>query len=216
MFYEQNRTDGDRFVNKYPKRIRYGNRTSNLLPAVTDDSAWMFEVVFDYGEHDLEDPKPDDGGVWTYRQDLFSTFRATFEIRTYRLCCRVLTFHRFQDELKKSVTLVRSIEFVYNQTKSISFLTAVIQSGYVRSSANNPSYGTPYITKSLPSTEFEYTAALTPDEVVKLAVRVVDRESVENLPAGVDGVKSRWVDLTGEGLFNVLIEIAGTWFYKRN
>ena len=52
-------------ANRYLKRIRYGNRTP-LLDARTDGPAawpqaqlasagWMFEVVFDYGEHDADD-----------------------------------------------------------------------------------------------------------------------------------------------------------------
>jgi len=214
---EQNRTDTDRSANKYLKRIRYGNRTpGSPLPAVTDDSAWMFEVVFDYGEHDLEDPKPDDSGQWKCRQDPFSTYRATFEIRTYRLCQRVLTFHRIPEELGEPVTLVRSTGFVYNEAPNLTFLSAVNQSGHVRPSANNPSQGSPYITKSLPPTEFEYTAIPTPDELSKLTVREVESASLENLPTGVDGNTQRWVDLNGEGLPSVLIEAAGTWFYKQN
>jgi hypothetical protein len=45
------------FRNRYPKRIKYGNRTSQLLDSFgLQDEAWMFEVVFDYGDHDEETP----------------------------------------------------------------------------------------------------------------------------------------------------------------
>ena len=58
-----------------------------------DNAGWMFEVVFDYGEHEADAPKPDDAGPWTYRGDHFSSYRAGFEVRTTRLCQRVLMFH---------------------------------------------------------------------------------------------------------------------------
>ena len=104
--HERNRSDTTRQVQRYLKRVRYGNRTpffpnympdqpSSPLPA---DSDWMFEVVFDYGEHDVNAPKPDDAGQWTCRADPFSSYRAGFEVRTYRLCQRVLMFHHFPGE----------------------------------------------------------------------------------------------------------------------
>ncbi len=63
---KRNRGDADdarRTANRYLKRIRYGNRTPLLVDEAPahisdtqdqlDDADWMFEVVFDYGEHDL-------------------------------------------------------------------------------------------------------------------------------------------------------------------
>lgn len=55
-------------------------------------------VVFDYGEHDLDDPKPNDAGLWESRPAPFSSYRAGFEVRTYRLCQPVLMFHHFLKE----------------------------------------------------------------------------------------------------------------------
>ena len=57
----------------------------------------MFEVVFDYGEHDAANPKPDDSGKWFCRHDPFSQYRSGFEVRTYRLCQRILTFHHLPE-----------------------------------------------------------------------------------------------------------------------
>ena len=72
MAHERNRgarDDPRRKVNRYLKRIRYGNRTplldaSGQRPRFLTDTqiasaGWMFEVVFDYGEHDLADPRAD-------------------------------------------------------------------------------------------------------------------------------------------------------------
>ena len=87
----------------------------------------MFEVVFDYGEgHYSENPAehqgnvfaqalidPPTGSFWPVRKDPFSTYRAGFEIRTYRLCQRVLMFHHFPAELENKDYLVHSTEFTY-------------------------------------------------------------------------------------------------------
>ena len=51
---------------------------------------------------------------WTARVDPFSSYRAGFEVRTYRLCQRVLMFHHFPDELGTPDYLVRSTDFTYS------------------------------------------------------------------------------------------------------
>ena len=78
-------------------------RTSRAMPRMNrphrSRADWMFEVVFDYGEHNRRlaerrtTPDP-----WPVRNDPFSSYRAGFEVRTYRLCQRVLMFHHFADE----------------------------------------------------------------------------------------------------------------------
>lgn len=82
--HEANRTDNSRTANRYLKRIHYGNREP-YLPILTEDgpavplpSECLFEVVFDYGEHDQDNPRPDDGGIWPVRNDPFSSYRAGF------------------------------------------------------------------------------------------------------------------------------------------
>src|SRR5690606_5005925 len=79
------------FANRYLKRIWYGNRAGVADPSAA--SHFHYEVVFDYGEHDASVPTPDEATTWPARQDPFSLYRAGFEIRTYRLCRRVLMFH---------------------------------------------------------------------------------------------------------------------------
>jgi hypothetical protein len=98
--HERNRTDQTRAANRYLKRIRYANRLPHY-PVLTENqpptplpSEWLFEVVFDYGEHDPDVPLPEEpGNLWPCRNDPFSSCRAGFEVRTYRLCQRVLMFH---------------------------------------------------------------------------------------------------------------------------
>ena len=84
---ESNRLISGQFPQRYVKTIRYGNRTPRKpgedLAHRTD---WLFEVVFDYGEHDTDAPTTSEVQTWPLRQDPFSLFRSTFDVRTYRLC----------------------------------------------------------------------------------------------------------------------------------
>jgi len=213
--HERNRTPEGRSVNRYLKHVYYGNQTPRQpnedLSLRTD---WLFEVVFDYGEHDPTNPKPNDSGIWTVRNDPFSSYRAGFEVRTYRLCQRVLMFHHFPGEAEVGKDcLVRSTDFNYSYEQNptdvrnpiYSFLLSSTQTGYKR----NPAGG--YIQKSLPPLEFTYSEAQI-DETV----REVEPASLENLPQGLDGARYQWVDLDGEGLSGILTEQGNGWFYKRN
>ncbi|MEQ1575977.1 MAG: toxin TcdB middle/N-terminal domain-containing protein, partial [Vicinamibacterales bacterium] len=138
------------------------------------------------------------------------TYRSGFEVRTYRLCQRVLMFHHFPDELGVDPYLVRSTEFAYERGSIASFMTSVTQSGYVAwPDAAHPT--DLFLQRSLPSVEFEYSKAVLSGEV-----RELDPKSLENLPGGVDGSRSQWVDLDGEGVSGILTEQANAWFYKRN
>jgi hypothetical protein len=218
--HEQNRTELSRSANRYLKRIRYGNRPPSS-PRYTPDhtptplpTEWMFEVVFDYGEHDTAAPRPEDRGVWPVRNDPFSSYRAGFEVRTYRLCQRVLMFHHFPEEPEVGADcLVRSTDFTYSYENNprdarnpiFSFLLSVTQTGYKRRPAGG------YLQKSLLPVEFTYSEARLQDEV-----HDVDPDSLENLPNGLDGSRYEWVDLDGEGLSGVLTEQADGWWYKRN
>ncbi len=220
------RNDQRRTVNRYLKYIYYGNsepllnslghRPHHLTQDQLDNAGWMFEVVLDYGEHDADAPQPDDPGEWDCRDDAFSSYRAGFEVRTCRLCQRVLMFHHIPDLSTGEEGydgLVRSTDFTYSYEKDpdaarnpiYSFLIAVTQRGYQRADAGG------YVTKSLPPVEFEYTLPEVQDKVQE-----VDAKSLENLPIGLDGITYQWTDLHGEGITGILTEQAGAWLYKRN
>ncbi len=225
LAHERNRNDATRSANRYLKRIKYGNRTPNRNLTTwqatdpTQISDWMFEVVFDYGEGHYTEATPDAerrifaqarldppaGSHWPVRQDPFSSYHAGFEVRTYRLCRRVLMFHHFPDELGTADYLVRSTEFTYNSSPIASFITQVTQSGYVRQPDGR------YLKKSLPPLSFEYSEAVIQDEI-----ETIDAESLKNLPVGANGLEYQWLDLDGEGLQCVLSEQDDGWYYKRN
>ncbi len=213
------REDTRRGANRYLKHIRYGNRTALLNAGQRPrfltaeeirDAGWMFEAVFDYGEHDAEAPVPRDADApaWTYRRDPFSSYRAGFEVRTGRLCRRMLMFHHFAEEPEVGDDcLVRSTDFTYSDSRNsvYTFLRAVTQSGYRRSGGGG------YLKRSLPPVEFEYT-----QPVVQDVIEEIDAASLENLPVGMAGGAYQWTDLHGEGIPGILTEQAGAWFYKRN
>ncbi len=214
--HEANRTTAGRAANRYLKRIRYGNSTpyypdltaSQPVPLPTD---WHFELVFDFGEHDPDAPLPDaEARPWPVRPDPFSSYRAAFEIRTYRRCRRVLMFHHFPAETGIGANcLVRSTDLSYSDPTdpvdpAYSFLTAVTQTGYRRG-------GESYLAKSMPPVEFTYS-----QPTMDPTLRDIDPASLENLPVGLDGDLYRWVDLDGEGSSGILTGQGGRWFYKPN
>lgn len=242
---ERNRV---RSANRYLKRIKYGNRISHLVQPELTQPDWMFEVVFDYDEGHYETLVPDPdlppaeqhrlvrattskGRPWNVRPDPFSTHRAGFEVRTYRRCHRVLTFHRFA-ELGDEPYLVCSTNFEYadfdyarphtiedqlghhGSTRFASFISAITQSGYVREETRpvlerDGIRFVTYLEKSLPPLEFEYSRATILDDI-----RELDGGSLGNWPAGLDGSTYQWVDLDGEGVAGILTEQAHIWFYK--
>ena len=216
----------ERRANRYLKQIRYGNHLPYFpvldpvaawpaLPADDQpaDDQWYFELVFDYGEHDPASPVPQDAPGWRVRPDPFSSYRSGFEVRTYRLCRRVLMFHHFPGQPEVGANcLVRSTDFTYSREESpadsgypvFSKLVAVTQRGYQRENGG-------YRTRALPPVEFGYTEAIISGEARELAA-----DSLENLPVGLDGARYQWVDLDGEGLPGILTEQGGGWLYKRN
>lgn len=204
--HERHRTDLERSANRYLKRIRYGNQVSRLTDPALADPGWLFEVVFDYGDHDEEVPVPARDRPWPVRPDPFSTYRSGFEVRTYRLCRRVLMFHHFPGEPGVGGDcLVRSTGFQYRPGEAVGeFLTAVTQHGHRRA-------GNGYLTRSMPPLELAYSPATLHDEVHE-----VDAASLEGAPAGLAGDGYQWVDLDGDGISGILAAQGGGWFYKRN
>lgn len=222
--HERNRgspDDSRRTANRYLKRVLYGNRTPLLNADGTrpvfltaeqaQGAGWMFEVVLDYGEHHSTAPRPGDAGSWSYRVDPFSTYRTGFEVRTTRLCRRILMFHHFDGaEGVGADCLVRSIDIAYSDEQDpaatnspvYTFLRTVTRTGYVRD-------GDAYRARRMPPAEFEYTQPL-----VQAVIEDVD--SLEHLPVGVDGSSYQWTDLHAEGVAGVLSEHGDAWYYKRN
>jgi hypothetical protein len=215
--YERMRSDRSRSANRYPKRIKYGNRRSRLADDFDPQTeAWMFEVVFDYGDHDERTPSIHESKPWPSRSDPFSTYRPTFELRTYRLCRRVLMFHNFpEEEGVGDDCLVSSLDLEYRDTCTESPSASIGDSiASFISSASHTAYmrdGMGYLRRAIPPIEFEYSRARVSDEV-----RYIDPESIENLPSGLQSPMYEFLDLDGEGVSGILSRQAGAFFYKPN
>jgi RHS repeat-associated protein len=214
--FEQNRGPN---AARYLKEVRYGNRTPYYpdyratgppapFPA---DNDWMFRVVFDYGDHNPANPAVAPDRTWTVRPDIFSDFRSGFEVRTYRLCRRVLIFHNFA-ELGPAPVLTRSVDLVFQHDLAptdprnplYSVVRKICQRSYVASGAG-------YASRALPPLELDFT---TP--VIDETVHSIDETSLEGLATASRKPPYRWTDLYREGSPGILTEQAGSWFYKRN
>ena len=211
--HERNRlNDLAPFTNTYLKRIKYCNKV-HFQRSTLDFNNWdaslkkidyLLELVLDYGEHDASNPQPDDDRGWPSRVDAFSDYRAGFEIRTYRLCRRLLMFHLFT-ELGTTPCLVNSMDIEYQQSSAFTFLLSVTPKGYIRKADGS------YSTKGLPPVEFNYEQLTWNTEI-----KALSSEGLENLPVGIDGTDYQWVDLYHEGVSGILSEQGNAWYYKSN
>ena len=239
--HQNNRGAGNataRGANRYLKHIFYGNRSS-LLDAQAqrprflsqqqrDNAEWLFEVVLDYGDHQLAKPLPTPDLPWPSRADAFSRYRAGFEVRTARLCRRVLMFHHFVLEAAVGQNcLVKSTDFDYDgggggggaqadQSASAvyQFLRSVSQVHYRRKLIDNLNgnlNNNGYQQRSLPPLEFFYSEVQIDGQVREIA-----STNLANLPQGVDGSQWQWQDLHGEGTPGILQRTGNAWYYQRN
>lgn len=213
--HEAHRMTDQRAVQRYLKRIRYGNTTpyrpdwsaTGAPPPLPE--AWRFEVVLDYGDHADGEPGTAPDRPWTARPDPFSTHRAGFEVRTYRRCRRVLQFHHFPEEAAVGADcLVRGVDLGYELPRPgqpiYSYLTSVTERGYRRTERGT-------VVRARPPLELEYSPCVLSDEVGAL-----DGDGAHGLAAGTDGDAVRWVDLDGEGLTGALSALPGGWMYRRS
>ncbi|MES2825377.1 MAG: SpvB/TcaC N-terminal domain-containing protein [Pseudomonadota bacterium] len=222
--WEVQRTAIQRQSQRYLKRVRYGNRTPYLPRLLPDGpldflpAEWLFEVVFDYGDHSTANTSPIPDRVWSSRADSFSNHRPGFELRTTRRCERVLMFHHIEEIPglalpAPTIGLVRSMRFVYSPGAA---LENPLQSGYstltaVQSTAHQVRSDGQMASRDLPPVEFTYSVARVDSEV-----RILSTANLKGLPVGTQGPGVHWVDLDGEGLSGVLTDAAGTWCYAAN
>lgn len=217
--HERNRTG--REAGRYLKRIHYGNRKPLLLDTTTEGfrpphlplpdlagAGWMFEVMLDYGEGHFLAQAPDADarvmveakaaadGTWPVRSDPFSSYRAGFEVRTYRLCRGVLVFHRFPEELGTEAYLAKAHHFAYEEEPYGSFLREIVAGGYVRQPDGR------YLQSTMPPVTFGYST-------FELGAQIDELQGLHSPLATFD-------DVDGEGIAGALHEQAGTWLYQPN
>jgi RHS repeat-associated protein len=197
------------FTQKHPERILYGNSLPILPDApIPNNNRWLFEIAFDYGQYQnrpFASSQPQPGSIWDNRLDLFSVYNPGFEIRTYRLCKRILIYHHFA-ELSTPTSLTGIFECKYNETESGTTLEGLIYTG-VRRDLNSGAYSE----KQLPELTFKYSGP-----VLGKTFKGIAQETYENLPQGFNQGNTQLVDLLGEGIPGILNETANTWYYKPN
>ncbi|NEQ64449.1 MAG: hypothetical protein F6K21_02905 [Symploca sp. SIO2D2] len=210
VIYEKNHLQT---ANKYLERIQYGSDSPLSEGQDIKSVNWHFEVVFDYGEYNINPSNSNPYTPvrkWESRPDPFSTFNAGFEIRTHRLCRNILMFHRFKttDILRESEdeqeveVLVHATQFEYQKTPTVSLLQSVQSTGYRYEEGE-------YVTKSLPPVEYGYTAFAPDDSQFQPLVQESDRELPGlNLPPDYQSI-----DLYGEGIPGVLYSDGKTTLY---
>lgn len=209
LLHHRNRFENEEitYTNLYLTKVLYGNKTpyklfSDPFPAESD---YFFQTVFDYGEYNLNAPyqKIKD---WDFRKDAFSDYKAGFEIRSTRLCKRVLLFHNFK-ELPGSSALVKSFNFEYDTTteEDFSFLKSITIHGYIKQSDGT------YTNKNLPPIVFEYQKHDWNKDI-----QTISSESLIHAPVGLDESEYQFTDLFNEGLSGILTEQATGWYYKHN
>ena len=195
---------GGALAQRYLKRIRYGNSRPLSHLAPTDAAnEWRFEVVLDYGEHVGATPAPVEATTWPVRADPHSTYRTGFEIRTYRLCRRVLMFHRFP-ELGALPRPVGATELGHREEPAGSVLESIGFRGY----RTEPG-GDATTDRAVPPLALTYAAA-------RIAPAFESPARADNLPAGLYGSLYQWVDLRSEGLPGILHRQSGSWYFKEN
>ena len=195
------------YTNLYPEKIYYGNKTpykkfGDAFPSLND---FLFSTAFDYGEYDSNAPY-DKIQDWDFRQDPFSDYKAGFEIRTTRLCKRILFFHHFTgpDEYDG---LVRSLNFKYDTSteQDFTFLKSVTSHGYIKKQNNS------YASRHLPAMEFDYEKHNWNKQV-----KNISGEALIHAPVGLDEQQYQFTDLFNEGLSGILTEQGNGWYYKHN
>ncbi len=191
----------------YLKKILYGNRTMYQPGTLTTEADFLFKIVFDYGEHDTDQPGVEEDILWPVREDAFSSYRSGFEIRTRRLCKRVLMFHHFPDtpefNLGADPRLITSTDFAYNENPIATQLNSIVYTAYEKENGA-------YIKNQMPPLELAYSEAVLDDRI-----QTIKTDSYKNLPQGLSG-NYQFTDLNAEGLNGILFESDDAWYYKRN
>lgn len=208
LLHNRNRTENGNitYTNLYLEKVSYGNKTpyKKFNDAYPNEDDYMFQTVFDYGEYnDTTYTKTND---WAFRTDAFSEYKSGFEIRTTRLCKRVLLFHHFT-ELPGGSALVKSLNFEYDTSSEadFTFLKSITAYGYIKKPDET------YTHKTLPPTEFGYQKHDWNKDV-----KTISSEDLVHAPVGLDEPNYQFTDLFNEGLSGILTEQANCWYYKHN
>jgi len=195
------------YTNLYLEKVIYGNKTpyKKFEDAFPSESDYLFSTVFDYGEYNDATPfnKIKD---WDFRLDAFSDYKSGFEIRTTRLCNRILLFHHFTNSNEYD-GLVKSLNIGYDTAteQDFTFLKTITSFGYIKKGDGS------YSSKKLPPMEFDYQKHEWSN-----VVKSIDSGELVHAPSGLDEQQYQFTDLFNEGLSGILTEQSNGWYYKHN
>ncbi len=222
---EKNRLNGlAPFSNVYLQRIKYGNKNPYCpdkaqvyAPPPPGNPGYFFQAVFDYNDRDEDLPEPEIRKQWSCRHDPFSDYRPGFEMRTYRLCRRILFYHTFRELNPANPTkpcLVKSLDLSYKHFQNpLSTTTGQIEVDYLikvrQTSYAGKADGT-YDKKSLPAVEYFYS-----EPKWNTTVCGIPASNLPNAPAGLNK-GYQWLDFYKEGISGIFSEQAEGWFYIEN
>ena len=210
VIYEQGHTVT---ANRYIERIQYGNEKpvadSILLSLPTTPITWHFEVVFDYGEYEIDASNTNPyqpARKWAYRPDPFSAYNAGFEVRTYRRCLHTLMFHRFVSALGENPVLVHATTYNYQtNTAQFSECRSITDTGY--------SYDTKqkkYTTASIPDLMLDYIP-FQPEGHNFTLLTDIQKQSLEGLN---EPPHYTLIDLYGEGIPGIMYNERSATYYR--
>lgn len=151
MQYVYSKDQTSSYTQIYPDTLLYCNRkpwyNGDQWPS---EGGYLFKTVFDYGQYDLNSDREKPSGGIPVRQDVFSSRRSGFEIRTKRLCRNVLLYN-MMDEVPGGLALNSVLSFTYKESPSMSMMTSV------RSSACRKSDDGSYTVEQLPPVNYFYS-----------------------------------------------------------
>ncbi len=177
-------------------------------------NAWMFEVVFDYGEHDADAPTPDDAGAWTCTQrPVLLLPRRLRGPHLPPLPARA-DVPSLPGRGGRRARLPGALDRLHLLRRSQTPPTSATRS--TPSCTPSPRPAIAATTAATTRAACRRSSSSTPSPSCRTRCEEVDPASLENLPIGLDGSAYQWTDLHGEGIPGILTEQAGAWFYKRN
>lgn len=163
---------------------------------------WGSRLTFDYGDHETAASQLADR-PWAFRADPFSSYRSGFDVRTRRLCQRVLYFSLIPEANPHELTLNAATELEYDSGDGLSKIVAARHRKYLFD-------GSTYHSEVLPEARFSYSMP----EISTRICRVDVSETVGS-PIGLAD-EFRFVDLEGESLSGILSEQGADWHFREN
>ncbi|MDK1377244.1 MULTISPECIES: SpvB/TcaC N-terminal domain-containing protein [unclassified Sinorhizobium] len=206
------------------RELNYWRSVESLI--LPNKDQWQFQIFYDYTARENPADPALENRSWSVRSDPFSTYRAGFEVRTWRLCRRILFVTNISIEregVEPGYTgITHGLFLVYETGMStgelgegpigspiLTKLKSIQQIHFCKSEDQSSSAGR-YKTAEWPPLEFAYS---TPGA---MSLKRVSRTDAPSLPEGVDGSRFEWVDLDGEGIQGVLSRRQEEWWYSPN